>query len=63
MKKIQKYQEWDDGSFSCFTPPKGKDLITFFGGDTENLIEKIDLLRGSHFSVDYIVDVGINIIM
>ncbi len=27
MKKIGKYQEWNDGSFSCFTLQKGKDLI------------------------------------
>jgi hypothetical protein len=25
MKKIGKYQEWNDGSFSCFTLQKGKD--------------------------------------
>jgi hypothetical protein len=52
MKKIQKYQEWNDGSFSCFPLQKGKDLITVFGGDTENLIEKIDSLCCSHFSMD-----------
>jgi hypothetical protein len=52
MKKIKKYQEWNNGSFSCFTLQKGKDLITVFGGDTESLIKKNDLLRRSHFSVD-----------
>jgi hypothetical protein len=52
MKKIQKYQAWNDGSFSCFTLQKGKDLITVFGGDTVNLIKKTDLLHCSHFSMD-----------
>ncbi len=40
MEKIQKYQEWNDGSFSCFTPQKGKDLITVFVGDTGNFDQK-----------------------
>ncbi len=52
MKKIEKYQEWNDGSFSCFTLQKGKDLITFFVGRTENLIEISDLLCHSHFSMN-----------
>jgi hypothetical protein len=51
MKKIQKYQEWNDGSFSCFTLQKGKDLITVFVGDTGNLIKKTDMFCCSHFSV------------
>ncbi len=51
MKKIQKYRELNDGSFSCFTLQKEKDLSTVFVGDTGNLIENTDSLRCSHFSV------------
>jgi hypothetical protein len=51
MKKIGKYQEWNNGSFSCFTLQKGKDLITLFIGGTENFIKITDSLRRSHFSV------------
>jgi hypothetical protein len=50
-KKIQKYQEWKDGSFSSFTLQKGKNLITVFVGDTGNFIEKTDSLLRSHFSM------------
>ncbi len=51
MKKIGKYQEWNDGSFSCFTLQKRKDLITLFVGGTENFIEITDSLGHSHFSM------------
>ncbi len=39
IKKIQKYWDWNDGSFSCFTLQKEKDLITVFVGGTENWLQ------------------------